>query len=269
MNTSPFEFKQYKAFVLARIKSSPNQGRGVRRLIAESLGCQVAYVSHVLAGEKHFSIEQAEAAARFFELREDETEYFLLQVELLRAGTPALKKYLSRQIEKRLRQYQEVSQRIQITDTISPVDQATYYSNWHFQAVRTVLTIPECRTAQAIAARLGLEIERTNEVLSFLLVKGLVRESANGYLPTDKQIHLPRSSPLISKLHTNWRVRTLSALERNREEDFHYSGVVTLSEVDYLRVREVLVQALQNSIDIVKPSKEEKLCVLGLDFFEL
>lgn len=269
MNKSPFEFQDYKAYFLARIEGAPNQGRGLRSRLAEAIGCQVAYVSHVLAGDKHFSIEQAEASARFLELREDETEYLILQVELARAGTQSLKKYLSRQMQKCLGQYQEIAQRIQISDTISVVDQATYYSNWHYQAIRTLVTIPEFRITQTIAERLGLEVERTNEVLSFLLSKGLIRESPGGYLATEKQIHLQRSSPLINKLHANWRVRTLTALERNRLEDFHYSGVVTLSQADMRRVREVLVTALQNSIAIIKPSNEEKLCVLGMDFFEL
>jgi len=54
-----------------------------------------------------------------------------------------------------------------------------------------------------------------------------------------------------------------------RPEDYHYSGVVTLSQEDMGAVREILVKALQKSVEVIKPSREEKLCVLAMDFFEL
>lgn len=269
MTTSPFDHSHYKAFILKRIEISLNGGRGVRRQLAEAMNCQVAYVSHVLAGDKHLSLEQAEAAARFFVLREEELEFFLLQVESARAGTPSLKKHLARQLERRQTEYRELHKQIQISDAVLPADQAAYYSSWHYQAIRTLITIPEFRQTQTIAQRLGLDIERVNEVLTFLLHRGLVRETRDGYLATEKQIHLPRTSPLISKLHTNWRVRTLSVLDRMRPDDYHYSGVVTLSEEDMGKVREILVKALQKSVEVIKPSREERLCVLAMDFFEL
>lgn len=269
MSTSPFDHRDYKAFILKRIEVSPNAGRGVRRQLAEAMNCQVAYVSHVLAGEKHLSLEQAEAAARFFTLREEEIEFFLLQVESARAGTPSLRKYLSRQMERRQAEHRELNKQIQISDGVLPEDQAAYYSSWHYQAIHTLITIPEFRQTQAIAQRLGLDVERVNEVLTFLLHRGLLRETREGYAATEKQIHLPRTSPLISKLHTNWRVRTLSVLDRMRTEDYHYSGVVTLSQEDMSKVREILVKALQKSVEVIKPSREERLCVLAMDFFEL
>jgi uncharacterized protein (TIGR02147 family) len=229
----------------------------------------VAYVSHVLSGDKDFSLEQAEGASRFFQLLDDETEFLILLVEHARAGTYELKRYFSKAIGSRKAERQEIKKRIKIGGAISSIDQATYYSSWHYQAIHSLITIPEFRDSQAIAERLGIEPKTTHAIISFLLQKGLLKESARGYETTEKQIHLPRSSPLISKLHTNWRVRTLSALDRDRAEDYHYSGLVTLSASDIIRVREVLMRALEDSIEIVKPSKEEKLCLLSMDFFEL
>ncbi|RYZ66775.1 MAG: hypothetical protein EOP05_18630, partial [Proteobacteria bacterium] len=87
MNQSIYSFTDYKAFVLETIESMENQGRGVRRRIAEFIGCQVAYVSQVLAADRHFSLEQGEALARFLGLLEDETEFLFLLIEHARAGT--------------------------------------------------------------------------------------------------------------------------------------------------------------------------------------
>jgi uncharacterized protein (TIGR02147 family) len=264
-----FDFDDYKPFIVALIETFPNEGRGVRRKLAEACGCQVAYVSHVLAGDKNFSLEQAEAAARFFCLREDETEFFLLLTERARAGTVELRRYLDRQLSHRRLDYQEIKKRIRIHESISPADQAMYYSSWHYQAVHSAMTIPGLGSADAIAQRIGLDSERANEIILFLLSKGLVKETKHGYQPSEKQIHLPRTSPLIGKLHANWRVRTLSSLDRNKSEDYHYSGLVTLSQQDMLVVREILTRSLAEAIEVIKPSKEEKLCLLAMDFFEI
>lgn len=277
MDRFVFEFDDYKAFILAYIESAPNGGRGVRRRLSQAAGCQVAYISHVLAGDKHLSPEQAEAVARFFHLREEELDFFLLLVQLARAGTLQLKNQVLRQIEFRKREFQEVKKRLRINEEISPIDQALYYSSWHFQAIHSLFTIPEFQTNHQsgtsiealIAIRLSLDIERVHEVLTFLLEKGLIEKRQKSFHVSEKQIHLPRTSPLISKLHSNWRVRTLGALDRIRADDYHYSGLVTLSHDDARRVREILMKALEASIDVVKPSKEEKICVLAMDFFEL
>lgn len=266
---SVYEFQDYKAFVLDQIAQMPNEGRGVRRQLAEFIGCQVAYVSHVLAADRHFSLEQGEAAARFFALREDETEFFLLLIERQKAATASLRKHLDRRLQNQRAEFQEIKKRIRIAGEISEADQALYYSSWHYQAIHSLLLIPEMKTPVAMSERLHLAIERVNEILLFLLERGLATERGGRYEPTEKQIHLPRTSPLISKLHSNWRVQTLQALEELKPDDYHYSGLVTLSHDDAGRVREILMKALESSVEVIRPSKEEKLCVLAMDFYEL
>lgn len=269
MAASIYSYDDYKRFILDLIELSPNQGRGVRRKLAEFIGCQVAYVSHVLAADRDFSLEQAEAASRFFSLREDEADCMLLLVELRKAGTAELKKHLNKRLAALRAEHQEIKKRIRISGEISEVDQALYYSSWHYQAAHSALGIPELRTAPSIAKRFGFSIERTNQILSFLLDRGLITEQRGQYRLTDKQIHLPRTSPLISKLHSNWRVQTLQNLTEMKSDDYHYSGLVTLSAADAEKVREILISALEASVDTVRPSKEEKICVLAMDFYEL
>lgn len=262
-----FEFRDYKAFVLAEIEKAPKGGRGIRKQLAEALGCQTAYVSHVLAGDRHFSLEQAEALARFFHLRQDETDFLLLLVEENRAGSAGLRKVLSRQLEAKRAEHQELLARVQTMGKISEADRATYYSSWHFQAVRVSLSLPHCRTASSIAKELKLPVERVNEILTFFLEKGLAREENGKYFSTSIRIHLPSDSPDITKLHSNWRVHALRSLDHFRPADFHYSGVVSISHADYETVREILRKAVVDSLEVVKPSKEERLAVMNLDFY--
>jgi uncharacterized protein (TIGR02147 family) len=269
MEPSPFDFKDYKSFVLARIEASPGGGRGLRRRIAEMARCQVAYVSHVLAGASHFNPEQSEAVARFFSLRADETEFFMLLVDRARAGTPELRQVLDGRIRKCLDAYRLLKTRVILKGEIRPEDQAIYYSSWHYQAIRVLLTIPGFRRPPEIARRLGLPLKRVTEILDFFLAKGLARESKDGYVPTQASVHLGSDSPLVSKLHSNWRIHALRSLEHNRPEDLHYSGVLTLAHADFEKVREIWTKALLESHRIIEPSREERICAMALDFYEL
>ena len=269
MEHSLFDFDEYKAYVLARIETAPNAGRGMRAQMAQAMGCQVAYVSHVLAGDRHFSLEQAEALSRFLALRPDEAEFFVLLVEFNRAGTKQLAQLLGRQLAKRRADFRHLKNRVATHAMITPEDQALYYSSWQYQAVRMLLTLPDCRTAPTIARRLTIPLERVTEILVFFLEKGLARETPRGYETTAAEIHLGSDSLLISKLHSNWRVQTLQALDRKNPDDLHYSGAVTLSHSDFQKVREIWVKSILESHKVIRTSKEQRLCVLAADFYEL
>ena len=69
---------------------------GCMGILAETIGCQVSHITNVLSGSGHFNEEQAESAARFFGLNLHETEFFLLLIQYVRAGTTSLKKFYER-----------------------------------------------------------------------------------------------------------------------------------------------------------------------------
>jgi len=264
---SVFEFTNYKEFVLERIESAPKQGRGMRRELAQAMGCQVAYVSHVLAGDRHFSLEQAEALGRHLALRAEEVEFLLLLVEHNRAGTVGLRKLMENQIRDRRQNYQELHSRVEMHGKISEQDKTIYYSSWHFQAVRVALSLPQCRTAAAISKELSLPLGRVIEVLTFLIERGIAQEKNGQYFPGTTHVHLSSDSPHISRLHSNWRLHALRSLENGPGSDFHYSGVVSLSCEDFEKVQEILRKAVLDSLEMVKSSKEERMAIMNLDFY--
>lgn len=269
MEKALFEFNDYKAFVLAWIRARPQGGRGVRRRIAEKMNCQVAYVSHVLAGPRHFSLEQTEALARYMALNPSETEFFLLLVELARAGTPGLRAVLNRQVQQRKTANQNLSHRVSIQSTITFDDQAVFYSHWLYQAAALAVTTPGPHSVESLAVKLGVTPVRMSEVMRFLVARRLVREERGHFTGGEPLMHIPSDSPLISRLHAAWRMHTLGSLDRQNPEDLHYSGVVSLAADDYATVREILMKAVLKSHDVIRPSASERLCVLGVDFYEL
>lgn len=269
MKTAIFDYDDYKNLMNALIESKPQNGRGQRKLLAEAVHCQVAYITHVLSGDNHFSLEQAEAAGRFFNLTKEELEYLLVLVQYNRAGTPTLKRIFHSQLEERRKRNRLLKHRLKIKETLSAEDQAIYYSSWHFAAIHILLTLPDFDTTETIARKFSLSSERVLEVLEFLLRLGFVKKEQNRYIVASAMLHLESDSALISKHHVNWRIKTLQTLEHIDEDSLHYSLVFSISKRDLSKVRETLVEALENCADIIRPSKEEEVAALCVDLFYL
>lgn len=269
MKKSIFEYHNYKKFIIDLIDNSPSEGRGRRKALAESIRCQVAHITHVLSGENHFSMEQAESAARYFALTKDETEYFLLLVQHNRAGTVELRKFMDGLLQELREKNSLLKGRLKIKDTLSREDQAIYYSSWYYAAVHMALTVPTFRSSEKIAEKLGLTAARVQEILEFLLQKGLAHKIANQYRTEKPFLHLEKNSPLISKHHANFRVRALQALDHERNHDLHYSLVFSVEKKDLPKVRECLVKALEGCAEIIRPSREEELACLCIDLFSV
>lgn len=264
-----FEFHNYKAYLLHRLDANDGLGKGGRARLCEAMGCQSAYLSQVLNGSAQLSSEQGDALSRFFGHSDDEAEYFLLLIHSERAGTASLRSFHSRQIEKFLKQRQHLKSRIVVREEISREQQLRYYSTWLYAAVHVATTIPECNTADAVAKRLGISLAEAASALEFLVVCGLVQCKDGRYSTTKSRIHLGHDSNIVSRVHLNWRVRSLFSIERNDLEDFHYSSVVTVSKQDVNVIREKLLQNLESIKEIIRPSPAEEIACLSCDWFRL
>lgn len=261
-----YEYQDYKTYLLKFAQSQP---RGFRKDLAHALNCQTAYVSHVFNGEAHFSLEQAEALARFINLTPEETSYLMRLIEFTRAGTPQLKKFISRELAQLREKHLLIKDRVAVKDSLSREDQAIYYSAWYYAAIHVALTIPALTTREALCHYFRLSSKTVTEVLEFLVSVGLATQSGVRYQIGTKQIHLEKDSPLISKHHTNWRMQAVRALEQMKFDELHFSSVFTLTDQDAQNIREILVKAIESAVGIVKVAKEEKLFAMALDLFEV
>ena len=262
-----FEFQDYKFYLTSLIKSRPKGGRGVRSQLASAIGCQVAYVSQILNGHLHLSIEQAVRVNKFFTHSKDEGSFFLLLVQYARAGDKDTKAHFQELLETELTKRLVLTRRLGMAQGISSEDQVTYYSAWFYSAVHILVTIPAFQTKSAISAKLGLSREVTAEVLDFLVRTGMVAQKGDHFLPGPSQIHLDQRSKLTARSHANWRVRVLGALDSPAETDVHYTGVFSLSAADALKLKALVLKQIEDVISVVKLSKEEQLGIFCVDFF--
>lgn len=241
---------------------------GYKAKIAEAANCQRSHLSLVLKGQAHFTAEQAIGVAEFLGLDWKEKSYFLLLTQFARAGTPELKSFLSAQLEEQLKAQENFSQRIN-EKTILPEDKtAVVYASWEPLAIIIALSIPKIRTSVALAERLELRSDHVEKILNQLKEIGLVENRGIEWRATEKNIHLPKASRFNSLNHSHWRLRAVqnSFLEN---EDVHYTSVCTLSAADVRKMKQMMLEFIDKSREIVSPSAEEELFCLTCDWFRV
>ncbi|MGE3260261.1 MAG: TIGR02147 family protein [Bacteriovoracia bacterium] len=269
MKKAIFEYDSYKAYLSDWLESLPQAGRGQRSLMAKAMGCQTAYVSQVLKGVAHFSLEQADALAALLEQGKEERDFFFLLVQFERAGSGRLRSYFDEKIQELRRKRLMLKERLGVAQPLSESLQTKYFSSWHFAAVHVLATIPEFRTKDRMRRRLGLSQKLFNEAIDFLLQAGLLRQEGDLFFAGNTRIHLGNDAVMSLRHHTNWRLRSILALEKEEETDLHYSSVVTIAASDVVRIREILIQSIETVKPIVKESREEELYSFNLDFFRV
>lgn len=269
MKSKLYEYASYKKFLNELIRTYPSAGRGQRKSLAEFIGCQVAYVTHVLSGDRDFSLEQAESAARYFALSRGETDYFLALVQENRASTVELRKYFERQLREIRERNGRLDKKLGFKDVLPNEAKLIYYSSWLYSAVHIALTIPNLRTVPALAEKFSVSSAQILQIIEFLCKYGMAYKENNLYKTKSSLLHLEKDSPLIARHHSNWRLRALNALDEIQENNFHYSLAFSVSKKDAQRVREHMMKSFLEIAEIIKPSKEEELMGLCLDLFHV
>lgn len=268
MNSNIFEYRDYKKYLLDQINSC-DESRGKRKELAEYINCQVSHITNVLSGTGHFNQEQAEAAARFFGLLPNETEFLLTLINYNRAGTDSLKKFYEKILNDRQENFLNLKNRLKIQTSIPEHDEIKYYSSWHFGAAHVLLSIPEFQTRESLANKMELPISRVDEILNFLVDSRLCYKENNKFKISQPLLHLDKKSSLISKHHINWRMKSIQSLDSVEDADMHYSSVFTLSKKDLPKVKEILSKSLSEALQVIKKSPEEEAAVICLDLFKI
>lgn len=134
-----FPENDYKEYVK---KALIEKGHGSRLKLAHAINCHSAYITLVLNKEAHFSIEQALEVSAFFNHTQDEEEFFLLLLQLAKAGSKRLKDFTKKKINKIREARALVSNRIKDTEELDVSTQAIYYSRWYYAAIHVLVTIP-------------------------------------------------------------------------------------------------------------------------------
>lgn len=154
--------------------------------------------------------------------------------------------------------------------TLASEDQSLYYSSWHYAAIHIMVTIPGLNTRETIAGALNLDEERVAAVLRYLTQVNLVSETDHGQFAVGNAvIHANPKSRNAVQHHNNLRSLSLQSLQNPKDEDLYFSSFVSLSKADRPRVRQRLLDVIDQIQKDVLPSNAEELTVLNIDFWGL
>lgn len=264
---SVFERKSYKEFLKTWLSEQPNNGHGLKSKLAIFLRCRLAYLSRVLNGDAHLTPEQAARVARFLGLNSVESRYFRLLVDLERAGTADLKEILSAELNELKRSNYSIKARLNIEQPLDALAEQEYYASWQISAAHLALTIPGTDSVEKLAQTLNLPLERTRQLIATLKQCGLITEKSGKLAVTNRVIHGDHRSINARRHLVNWRQKAIDVVQFFEPENLHYSAVVSLSQSDFHKVREILSQSLERSIQTIKSSEEKTLAAINIDWF--
>jgi uncharacterized protein (TIGR02147 family) len=264
-----FEFDEYKPFFRELIRAKGTAGRGEYRRMAELLNVHPTMISQILSGDKEFTAEQIVRLAKHYGFGRSEIQYLIILVDIARSGSVELKKELIEIKNEMQKKSLQLSNRIQSTKELTDHQKAVFYSSWIYSAIQISTSLNRIVDFDFICKRFQLSPERVREVLDFLKESGLITEQSGNYKPGIKNTHLSKGSPFTIKHHSNWRVKALEKSEILSDEELMYSVNFSLSRADFKRLREHMVEFIQNFLKTVHASPEEDVAQFNLDFFWL
>jgi uncharacterized protein (TIGR02147 family) len=259
---SPLEYTDYKVFVKSLLK------HGEQLEFSKFLGCQSAFLSQVLRGKPDLSLEQGLMATEYFKLGKAEADYFMLALQLSRAGSVKLENFFRRKMEKLREDFLRVDSKIGKFDVLDDLSKSVFYSSWKYALVHVLSSIPVENQLELIQQKTGLSLVEISSILSFLKTAGLIELNKGLSKPTKKRIHLSPEDQLINLHHKNFRYLTAQELEEKKEESFHFSAAMALSLEDCSKIKAILLKGIEKIEAVLKPSQEETLRILNIDFFE-
>jgi hypothetical protein len=263
-----FSHKTSKSVVKAHISRQPKKGRGEITRIAEFLNVSSTLISQVVAGEKIFTPEQAQAMGTYLGLLPLEADYLAYLVQFERAGTQELRKFW----EDKLQQCRESALRLAnlvVSDrTLSDRERSVFYSSPVYSAVRLYTSVGEKgKNLDEICDRFELPKARVVSIVNFLIETGLVIEKEGRYFLGAQKTHLEQESPHLLRHYSNWRIRAIQQSEQLTAKELMYTATVSLSRDDFLHLRAEMMQFIKSFLERVHASPAEDIACFNLDFF--
>lgn len=265
---SVYNYKSYRSFFKAWLDQQQSSF-GLLSQIAKALECQNSHLTRVLKEEVHFTMDQAFRLTDFKKLTESETSYFLRLVEYERSGDLKFRERLKRELSQLKKEHENLSKRHNDQMIQSKEFESIYYSSWIWSAIHVITDIPTYQTAEAIAKRLSLDEKLVRSILEKLETYGLVKKKSSKWVFAGGALHLPKTSPMNSVHHGNWRTQAVQHVQNPENDDLHYAIVQGVSYEDADKIKQLFLDALTEYRKIALPSVSQELMCLTLDYFKV
>lgn len=262
-----FKYSDYRKILRDWLANEKKMGRMNASKLAEKLRLHPSFISQVLKDNKDLSAEQWIELCTAMNVSEIEHDYLHFVFLRNRAGTTWARNYYQKKIDEILKRRLQLKERMTGYRQLSDEDRAVFYSSWLYSGVRLYSSIGKGQRVEQISKVFSLTMNRTHEVVDFLLRTGLCVEDDNLIRIGDLHTHVPAGSPFVTRHHTNWRLKAVQALDRTDDDELHFTAPMAISEKDFLTIREKIVRLIQESVETAKNSEAENLAVVCIDLF--
>ncbi len=266
---SILQYDNYREAIRDLIKARPKKGRGEIANISNYLGVAPTLVSQILSGNRELSLEQAIQIAEYFQLSDVERDLFITQVLKERSGTPTLQKYWFEKLTKLKEESQTVKVKFKAQKELSDEAKSIFYSSYLYSAIRIYCSLKEGKNLQEICKKFDLARERALEIIAFLSKHKLLIESRGIYSLGLQNVHVSKGSPYVSMHHRNWRSKGVEYIEDANKTDLFFTCPCSLDEEAYAKLKESVLNLIEETGNRVRASDPEKFVCLNIDLFQI
>lgn len=244
-------------------------GRGELKRLAEHLRVHSTFMSQVIAGTRDLNSDQALELAAIWEFSALEAEYFITLVEIEKAHTENLKKYLRVKRDRLKKESLDVSKRVAHDRVLTDEEKSLFYSSWLYSAMRAFTAISKGASVDEISFAFQMPRPKVIEIMQFLSRTGLCVEEKGIYKPGVQKTYTDRNSPHTAKHHMNWRMKSMQKSEGLDETELMFTAPISLSRKDFLVLREKMVELVKQMMELVGNSEPEEVACFNLDLFKV
>lgn len=262
---SLFAFKTYKSYLRSRVLGKDNRGSLSR--VAAAAGCQRSYLSRVLTSEVHLTPDHAYRICEYWRFTPLERDFFLALVEWERAGDAGYRQHLLNQLKRMRTENEDLSKKTKRPLAAAENASALYAGSWHWSAVHLLTSIERYQTDTTIADRLRLPLALVRQILEQLVATGSVAKNGNRWVYASGEMHIPTGSPFLGLFHQTWRTYAVQNSQTPQNDGMHFTNVQSLSQQDFIRLKQDLAQFIEECTAVAKPSPPEELVVFNFDLF--
>lgn len=242
--------------------------------LSEAANIQKPYISKVLKGNANLNSDQMYAIAKCLRQSKEETEYILLCLEYDRTVFPDRKKDLKDRIRQIATESQDSSKHLKAKslDTSDPNSTISkYYLDPLNQIIHSALTIPYYSINPLILSKhLHINNTRLHDIIQFLKRENLLEEIDGKLIPKNRNLHLPRSSPLYNTWRNQLKLLAMQRINDQQEQSDTYSFNVIFTGNENTRnnIHNKFMEFLQYCESEVKNSTSiEKIFQMSFDLF--
>lgn len=266
-----FDQTDYKEVIRINIAGA-GKSKGYKLRMAEAMDCHSSFLSQVLSGPTHLTPDHAAGLCEFWGFNNDQTKYFMALVNLARCSSPKYRRLLESEIDQLRKAQRDLTHRLSSKRRVADTAPMTswYYSKWLNMAVHVSLSIKSLQTVSALCKRFLMTEGIIQKTLAELEEYGLASRTDNRWEMVNTDLHLHATSPVIGQHYSNWRQYCLSKIGTVPFEDMtNYTAVMSLSQKDWEKVRDMALDFVKSSREIAGPSREEEIYCINVDLFKV